>query len=151
MASDFTVRRVCWSEDEAPLRAVRQAVFVAEQGVPLALEWDGEDPDCLHLLALSASGEPVGTARMTREGHIGRMAVLALWRKRGVGSALLQDLLDAARRQGLAEVYLNAQVRAAGFYLHHGFEPVGEVFLDADIPHRRMVKHLGIAAQSPVL
>lgn len=143
----FSVREVAWEEAQPLLRAVREAVFVAEQGVPLALEWDGLDPGCAHLLAQNPQGEPIGTARLLPDGHIGRMAVLKAWRGQGVGSALLRALLGLARRRGLAHVALNAQTYAVGFYARHGFEKVGEEFMDAGIPHVAMT--LDLAGRPP--
>ncbi len=111
---------------------------MGEQSVPLDLEWDGRDPEYTQVLAYTPGGEAVGTARMSSAGQIGRMAVLAGWRRSGVGSALLAELLTVAREEGLSEVYLNAQTGALDFYMHHGFLAEGEVFLEAGIPHRRM-------------
>ncbi len=131
------VRAAFWPQDEAGIRRIREEVFVKEQRVPLALEWDGRDPDCLHVLAV-AGNELVGTGRMTTDGHIGRMAVRKPWRGRGAGSALLRALLDMALQGGLEEVHLNAQTTAVPFYLRHGFQPDGDVFMEAGIPHRHM-------------
>ena len=100
----------------------QETVFVVEQGVPLELELDGLDPTCHHVLALDAAGRSVGTARMQPCGHIGRIAVLRPWRNRGVGSRLLAELLEVARRAGLESVELDAQVHAISFYEKHGFE-----------------------------
>ena len=72
------------------------------------------------------------------------MAVLKDWRGRGVGRALLQTLLELATRQGLARVTLSAQIHALGFYERAGFHVVGEPFIDAGIPHRKMVKELTV-------
>ena len=136
---DFTVRLVSWADHAAALSAVREAVFVVEQAVPAELEWDGIDADCLHAMACSAAGEVIGTGRLLPDGHIGRMAVLAAWRGNGVGAALLGLLLAEALRLGHLCIQLNAQVAALGFYARAGFEAQGEVFLEADIPHRVMV------------
>jgi predicted GNAT family N-acyltransferase len=137
----FVVRPAVWPQDEHALRRIREEVFVQEQQVPVGLEWDGKDAGCLHVLA-HAGEEPVGTARMTLTGHIGRMAVRAAWRGLGIGGALLQALMETARARGLTEVYLNAQVSAVPFYQGHGFRVEGGVFLDAGIPHRRMRRAL---------
>jgi len=137
-AKAFSVRPADWGADAPLLRAVRQAVFMIEQGVPADLEWDGLDPDCAHALALSARGEAIGAARLTPDGHIGRMAVLAVWRGQGVGRALLEAMLADARRRGFGQVALNAQTHAQGFYRRFGFAPEGGEFLDAGIPHVRM-------------
>lgn len=128
------------------LRAVREAVFVREQNVPLALELDAErDPRCQHVLAFDASGEPIGTGRLTPDRRIGRMAVLASWRGRGVGEALLAALLERAQALGWREVSLHSQAGATGFYARHGFLPFGERFLEAGIEHVAMYRLLGAA------
>jgi len=132
------VRLADWGADAPLLRAVREAVFMIEQGVPAELEWDGLDPDCAHALALSARGEAIGAARLTPDGHIGRMAVLAPWRGQGVGRALLEAMLSEARRRGFPQVALNAQTHAQGFYQRFGFARQGDEFPDAGIPHVRM-------------
>ena len=117
----------------AELRSVRDEVFVGEQGVPITLEHDALDPLCTHVLARLLDGSPVGTARLTPDHHIGRMAVRAAWRGRGIGDALLRALLDEARRRGWPEVRLNSQASAIGFYARHGFQPGGERFMEAGI------------------
>ena len=136
------VAAVEWASAEPAIRAIRETVFIREQSVPEEMEWDGLDPSCIHVLAWNGSGEAIGTARLQMMGTIGRMAVLDGWRGRGVGSALLQTLLDLALRQGLARVTLSAQAHAVGFYERAGFLAIGEPFMDAGIPHRKMTKDL---------
>lgn len=118
-------------------RSVRAEVFVGEQGIPAVLKWDGFDSEAWHALALDPTGEVVGTARLLPSGQIGRMAVLRAHRGRGAGGALLGALVALAERQGLP-VFLHAQRSAVGFYLRHGFEPVGKPFMEAGIEHQRM-------------
>lgn len=137
--SGFSLRRARWPEDGDKLRRVRERVFVEEQHVPLALEWDGRDAEAIHLLAEDAKGRPIGTARLLPDGQIGRMAVLADWRGRGVGRRLLNGLLDIAAGDPALKPFLNAQTDALGFYRDHGFIPQGETFMEAGIPHQRMV------------
>jgi len=120
------------------LRAVRERVFVQEQGVPVALELDDLDPRSRQVLARDRSGCAIGTARLTPEGRIGRMAVLRDWRGSGVGSALLHALLRIAREEGRDGVALNAQVEAIPFYARHGFVAHGERFMEAGIEHQAM-------------
>ena len=146
MATDYTIRQVAWHDAKEALRQVREQVFVQEQNVPQALEWDGRDAQCLHLLASDAHGRPIGTVRLLPDGHIGRMAVLGPWRRRGVGSALLHQILELAHKQGLTLVHLAAQHSAIEFYRHHGFELIGETYIEAGILHRDMRKHLGPSA-----
>lgn len=137
--SDFTVEIANWERDHAILRSIREAVFVAEQNVPVELEWDGFDQDCVHVIAYSNDGTPVGTGRLRRDGHIGRMAVLARWRGRGAGSAMLLKLIAIAKADGIVPLALNAQTHALAFYERFGFVVEGGEFDDAGIPHRHML------------
>ncbi|MDE3017379.1 MAG: GNAT family N-acetyltransferase [Nitrospirota bacterium] len=141
MSATMRVDLVEWKQGEPAIRLIRETVFVREQGVPLELEWDGQDPLYQHVLVWSDHGEPIGTARLYQEGkqaRIGRMAVLKEHRGRGVGRALLSTLLDLARAQAMMKAYLAAQVHAVGFYERQGFQVTGELFEDAGIPHRAM-------------
>jgi predicted GNAT family N-acyltransferase len=135
---NVVIRQVTWDSHEAELYRIRHVVFVVEQGVPVELERDAHDPQALHLLALTADGRPVGTARMLADGHIGRMAVLRAWRNQGIGSALLERLVQLARQQGRSSVFLHAQCQAEPFYARLGFVAEGAVFQDAGIDHRCM-------------
>ncbi|RZA10554.1 MAG: GNAT family N-acetyltransferase, partial [Lysobacteraceae bacterium] len=116
----FRVEVVDFHAALADLRAVRDEVFIGEQRVPLELERDALDPVCTHVLARLLDGTPIGTARLTPDHHVGRMAVRAPFRKRGVGNALLLALVDEARRRGWRQVALNAQARAAHRTRWHG-------------------------------
>ncbi|MFN2349851.1 MAG: GNAT family N-acetyltransferase [Thioalkalivibrio sp.] len=145
-STGFRVAEALWPRDAQALRSVRETVFVEEQGVPLGLERDGVDIACLHLLATSNNGHPVGAARLAPDGHIGRMAVLPAWRGRGIGKALLDAALELAKQMGMDKVELNAQCHATAFYRQAGFQETGEVFMDAGIPHIRMVTRIDIHA-----
>ncbi len=136
--SGYKLRLTDWVEDGAALRAVRTTVFVIEQAIPESLEWDAADPLSVHALAVAADGTPVGCGRLLPDGHIGRMAVLRAWRGLGVGAALLATLVDLARTQGHAAALLHAQTHALDFYAKQGFVPVGEVFIEAGLPHQTM-------------
>jgi predicted GNAT family N-acyltransferase len=138
----FRVEPIEYASGLADLRTVREAVFVQEQQVPLEEEWDALDPLCTHVVARDGSGRPIGTARLTPERKIGRMAVLAPWRGLGVGDALLEALLAEAARLKWAEVSLNAQVSAETFYARHGFIPHGPRFTEAGIEHQAMRRSL---------
>lgn len=134
----FTVEIADWVRDAHLLRAIREAVFVIEQGVPMDLEWDGIDSDCTHVIAYTNDRAAIGTARLQKNGHIGRMAVLAGWRKQGVGSLLLQELIAVAQSRDLKSIELNAQTHALTFYQRFGFVAEGAEFHDAGIAHRHM-------------
>jgi predicted GNAT family N-acyltransferase len=136
------VRTADWSTEAAVLRSIRSEVFVEEQGVAPELEWDDEDERAWHVLAMTPDGTPVGTGRLLRDGHVGRMAVLRAWRGKGAGGALLAELLRLAQAAGFSELVLHAQTHAIGFYARFGFEPEGETFIEAGIPHHTMRRRL---------
>ena len=138
VATDFTVEHADYGMDLDALRAVREPVFITEQNVPADLEWDELDPQSHHVIARDMDGQPIGTGRLTPQHKIGRMAVLADWRGRGVGEALLLTLIERARSLNYGMVSLHAQVSAIGFYQRYGFEAYGEEFDEAGIRHRSM-------------
>jgi predicted GNAT family N-acyltransferase len=137
-ARSFSIEVLAWSDALRHARPIREAVFIIEQQVPRELEWDEWDARSQHALARDEQGRAVGTARLLPDGHLGRMAVLADWRARGVGSALAQALIERARAQGVAAIVLHAQVHAAGFYRRLGFSERGPVFGEAGIAHVEM-------------
>ena len=133
--TDLRIHLGGWDSLRSQARAVRTAVFVVEQKIPLHLEQDEMDPVCLHAVAIDADGQPVGTGRLLPDGHLGRMAVLAHVRHGGIGAALLQALTEAAHARGDRAVVLNAQINAEKFYLRHGFVRDGAPFVEAGIVH----------------
>ncbi|WP_028647775.1 GNAT family N-acetyltransferase [Nocardiopsis sp. CNT312] len=144
-STDLLIRPARDERDRAAVFAIRGAVFVAEQRVPIAEEWDARDAGADHLLAL-VGGVPAGTARLLDRGEgaglLGRMAVLPERRGGGIGAALVRAVEERARERGLTSVELHAQTHALGFYERLGYTAHGEEFLDAGIPHRHMVRGL---------
>ena len=125
--------------------AIRRRVFIEEQKVPEEIEMDAEDAEAYHALALMG-GVAVGTGRMLAHGKgevkIGRMAVLMEHRKSGVGREIIRFLMNEARRRGFVSAVLHAQISAEGFYLKEEFVPVGGIFDEAGIAHRKMERKL---------
>ena len=142
MSATFTISILAWDKALPLARPVREEVFVAEQKVPLELEWDEWDERSDHAVARDARGRAIGTARLLPDGRIGRMAVLREWRRRGVGAALMEGLLRKAREQSMSRVTLHAQTHAAGFYRRFGFSERGGEFWEAGIPHVEMTLEL---------
>lgn len=136
-----TVRRADWRHDRTALAEVRRRVFIDEQGVPEALEWDEHDAYSLHFLAQDGA-LAVGCARLLPDGHAGRMAVLPAYRGRGIGRDLLDAVVVAARQQGFSALWLSAQTQAAGFYARVGFIVTGAPYDEAGIAHVAMQRTL---------
>lgn len=135
-----------WGDLGADAQPIRQTVFVREQGIPAALEWDEADPACTHAVAYNRLGQALGTGRLIEHvpgtAKIGRMAVLPALRGTGVGAQVLEGLMQSARSQGYRQVLLHAQASAVGFYRRAGFAPRGAAFEEAGIEHQEMVKGL---------
>jgi len=145
MTEHVQIQQAPWAEQRTSLLAIRFRVFVDEQGVPPAMEEDEHDPAALHLLALNETGKAIACARLLidgENGYIGRMAVLPEYRRQGIGTRLLGELLGRAREKQLKHVQLHAQCSAEPFYQKQDFLPVGPVFDEAGIPHRKMTLDL---------
>lgn len=130
----FQVIQVTWASHAPQLMAIREQVFVVEQNVAPAFEWDALDATAVHLLAMAAD-QPIGCARIIDYKKIGRMAVLKSWRGRGVGQALLHKGVAICQAQGSEVIKLTAQTHAITFYEQAGFIATSDVYQDANIPH----------------
>lgn len=125
--------------------AIRVAVFVEEQAVPLELEMDEYDDVAIHFLMRDTEGTPLATARLLDKyglAKIGRVAVLKDARGLGLGLTLMQFVVDEARRRGFIEAVLDSQTYAIPFYERLGFIAEGDEFDDAGISHFLMRRKL---------
>lgn len=138
MADNFQIEIMDWQTGREALSAVRRDVFIMEQGVPEEIELDDRDIRCTHALGL-LNGTPVACGRLVPDGHIGRVAVVAAYRGRGYGKAVMCELIDLARDRGMEKIGISSQVQALSFYETLGFTPIGEEFMEAGIAHRKMV------------
>ena len=140
------VRTGSWDALGAEAGAIRAEVFVDEQKIPADLEWDSADAGSLHAVAYNRFGAALGTGRLLEHvpcvAKIGRMAVRQSVRGSGVGRAVLDALVGAARQRGDREAILHAQLSAAPFYVRAGFNARGPAFEEAGIPHVEMVRSL---------
>ena len=123
---------------------IRRSVFCEEQG--FVNEFDDTDSRALHCV-IYLDVVPAAVGRLfagdkAGEAHVGRVAVSAEFRGRGVGSVVMSALEQAARERGFSRVVLSAQCRAQGFYLANGYAPRGDVYSDEGCPHIEMTKEL---------
>jgi predicted GNAT family N-acyltransferase len=141
---------ICWAgapEHVSGAMAVRVEVFCGEQGVPYTEERDPLDEQAMHLVAFAPGGESVvATLRLLSEGdaaRIGRVAVLAPYRHRGIASRMLALAVAQAGRQGHTRARLAAQIAASQLYEQAGFSVESEPFDEAGIAHVWMGRALG--------
>jgi predicted GNAT family N-acyltransferase len=132
-----------YQSHETDIRTIRDQVFLIEQQVPPHEELDDRDAVCLHVVVYE-SDVPVGTGRLDVEkgGKIGRIAVLSEHRCRGIGRQIMQALVDAATERQLDRIWFHAQLSAVPFYERLGYQPCGEEFVEAGIPHILMQRQL---------
>ena len=114
---------------------IRRVVFIEEQRVAPEIEYEYEEEG--HYYLLYHEGNPIATARWrsTSKGiKLERFAMLKAFRNKGLGSVLLQEVLNDVVPLG-KEIYLHSQVVAVNYYKRAGFREYGGHFTEADIEH----------------
>ena len=143
--TEIIIETVEYSEQKKAIKTIRKQVFQIEQGVTEELEFDGLDESATHLLAYWKN-QPVGTARIRKitekTAKIERLSVLPLARRQGIGKALMEKAIEIIRIQNYHTVVIHAQEYVKSLYQKLGFEQVGNVFEEANIPHVKMTKKL---------
>ncbi len=127
--------------DREAVFALRFEVFVDEQNVPREIELDDEDAHAIHIIA-EEQGVAVGCARVilsNTEAHIGRLAVKKAYRSNGIGSQICRFIINLCNEQGIRDIWLNSQLQAVSFYEKLGFVPIGDIFIEAEIKHIKMI------------
>lgn len=141
----ISITKTDWQTSETALRKLRETVFMQEQHVSAADEWDGKDDNAIHYL-VTAEGQAIGCARLLMDGNtkdgytgkIGRVAILPAWRRQHIATKLLQFIINNARETGLHTLSLDAQTTVTGLYKKLGFTAYGDTFMDAGILHQGM-------------
>uniref|UniRef100_UPI0040485BCE GNAT family N-acetyltransferase n=1 Tax=Algoriphagus sp. TaxID=1872435 RepID=UPI0040485BCE len=138
-----TVEKITTKEGLQAAFDIRELVFVVEQEVDAAEEYDEFEDSSVHFLA-KVEGRPVGTARwrFTQNGvKMERFAVLKVARGKGVGQALVAAVLgdiDQHPDTNGKKKYLHAQIHAMPLYAKFGFQVVGDQFEECAILHYKM-------------
>ncbi|MFT6167953.1 MAG: ElaA protein [Celeribacter sp.] len=134
------------ASDISQCLALRLAVFVDEQKVPVDEEADALDDQSVHFIARDHNQRPVGTARIYEVGEtgkIGRVCVVKSHRGTGLGAKLIEACItELVNRPHITQAKLGAQNHAIKFYERFGFSVQGEEYMDGGIPHHDMVLSL---------
>ena len=138
MIADFQIQRVNWQSHGPVCAGLRKQVFFTEAHYHYYTALDGLDETAHHVLALSAGGDPIGCGRITTDWQISRIAVLKPWRERGIGTALLDELIAIARDDNATEVSSAVPLFSLHYYRGQQFEEVGAVFRDAEVSCQRL-------------
>ena len=143
----MNAKRIVTDSDLETAFHIRKEVFVEEQGVPLADEFDEFDTlegQCEHVLVYYDE-QAVGTGRVRvvdGSGKLERICILKPYRKYGLGKKIIQTLEEIAKDKGIAKVKLHGQTHAEEFYKKLGYMTSSDVFTEDGIPHILMVKEL---------
>ncbi len=125
--------------------ALRCRVFILEQGA--YLDPDGIDRDAWHLLGRDEAGVLQAYLRAVDPGvkyaepSLGRVITAPESRGTGLGHALVAEGLRQCSAVWPGQgVRISAQAHLARFYGGYGFKPVGDTYLEDDIPHLEMLR-----------
>lgn len=133
MTPEITID-IATPEDRPRLRAIQRAVLAEPSPDLLASAVDGAG------LALVAgvdqpgrTDDPVGYALALTAGevtYVPELAVTPAWQRRGIGTALLEEIAERATADGVSEVRLTVRAdddAARAFYRDCGFEVLEEL------------------------
>lgn len=141
--NDRVIKQVAYEAAATDIQTVRTTVFQIEQGVDAQLDFDGLDPIAHHIVAYW-NQQPIGTARIRllsqQLAKIERVAVVAQYRGQGIGQQIMVAAIDWLHQQNIPECKIHAQTAVVQFYQNLGFQPQGEEFDEAGIPHLEMRK-----------
>lgn len=126
------------------LLQLRQQIFVLEQNC-IYLDADGIDKKCLHLLGI-VNKKIIAYARIIPTGisyntpSIGRVVIDEKYRGKKYAYELMNKAIKLSKSKMKAKkITISAQLYLKDFYGKLGFKIVGDVYLDCDLPHLKMV------------
>ena len=117
---------------------IRGQVFVVEQKIDWAIEFDGLDPHCILFTAYDDT-KPIGAARLYKN-KVGRVATLKEYRKQGIATMIMKKIEEYAKENEMTDLILHAQKYIEDFYTELGYISEGDIFYEAEIPHIKMRK-----------
>ncbi len=145
-SSALLIKTCLLADESQAIHRIREIVFQNEQGIASELEWDGLDEQSIHLVAkLGNEYAGVGRLRETKAAKtlkLERLAVLADYRRQGIGSELVYTAIAYSKAQGYQDMIIHAQVSKIEFYERIGFERIGEIFYEAALEHLKMTLDL---------
>ncbi len=116
---------------------------------PLGLAWTADDLRWEQLerhfgLFLGEKAMACAVARRMKSGgmKLRQIAVAEKLRGRGIGRAIMLEVHNVLRKEGVPELELNSREEVAGFYEALGYAREGGIFEEIGIPHVKMRKSL---------
>lgn len=135
------------TEELYQILQLRAEVFVVEQDC-VYQDIDGKDTKALHIIG-KVDGKIVAYTRCFDKGiyfpeaAIGRVVVQENQRKFGYGHEIMKASIEAIKKFYKTEkIKISAQEYLKKFYESHGFQQMGDGYLEDGIPHIGMLFHL---------
>jgi len=136
------------TQDYHDILHLRTAIFVVEQDCPYQ-EVDDKDPLSYHLFGKNKKGEVIAVTRIVPQGisykeiSIGRVAIKKEYRGKGLAHELIKETLNFIENKwGKQSIRISAQEHLKNYYTKHGFQQVGKMYLEDNIPHVEMLKEI---------
>ncbi len=133
------------TEEYFEILFLRTQIFVVEQNCPYQ-EVDEKDRFSYHLFGKTKKGKLIAVARILPKGvsykniSFGRIAVKKEYRGKGIADEMMKNLFNYVEQQfGKQKIRISAQQYLLSFYNKHGFSPIGEMYLEDNIPHVEMI------------
>lgn len=137
----YQVKHGRWDQLQQDAKLIRTQVFICEQGITEADEWDDQDVISQHFVIYDQD-QPIATARLLQNHSVGRVAVVKAYRGQGLGQMIMLEIISYAQKQGLSVLTLSSQVHAISFYEKLGFTVQGNSYDECGIPHIEMTMSL---------
>ncbi|WP_336938810.1 GNAT family N-acetyltransferase [Acinetobacter modestus] len=137
----YRIKQGHWDQLQQDAKLIRTQVFICEQGITEADEWDDQDLISQHSVIYDQD-QPIATARLLENNSVGRVAVLKAYRGQGLGQMIMLEIIRYAQKQRRSVLTLSSQVHAISFYEKLGFTVQGNSYDECGIPHIEMTMSL---------
>lgn len=137
----YRIKQGCWEQLQQDAKLIRTQVFICEQCITEADEWDDQDVISQHFVIYDQD-QPIATARLLENNSVGRVAVLKAYRGQGLGQMIMLEIIGYAQKQRRSVLTLSSQVHAISFYEKLGFTVEGNSYDECGIPHIEMTMSL---------
>jgi len=137
----YRIKQGRWKQFQQDAKLIRTQVFICEQGITEANEWDDQDVISQHFVIYDQD-QPIATARLLENNSVGRVAVLKAYRGQGLGQMIMLEIISYAQKQCRSVLTLFSQVHAISFYEKLGFTVQGNSYDECGISHIEMTMSL---------
>ncbi|MCS6960074.1 MAG: GNAT family N-acetyltransferase [Pseudanabaenaceae cyanobacterium SKYGB_i_bin29] len=132
------------SPDYYQALALRNLYLRQPLGLSFTAEEEQEDQIACHVVAKHNDRVIGCVLGVPKEDwvKIRQMVVQSEYQRQGIGTKLLQTVEKIFNDRGKTAFFLHARHHSVEFYRKNGYQPIGALFYEVGILHRRMEKHL---------